>query len=87
MIFLLPHLQVLTGLDSVLHGLTSPGYKEVLCAAEHTLRHIAPQSIPYWLADATTAAPGDDLEVRQPLTLTLEGPHRPRGYDLRDCED
>src|SRR5450755_4532693 len=38
---------------------------------------------PYWLAGATTT-PGDDLEVRQPPTLTLEGPHPPRGHDLRD---
>ena len=41
---------------------------------------------PYWLADATTPPPGGDLEVRQPPTLTLEGPHRPQGYDLRGCE-
>ena len=24
--------------------------------------------------------------MRLPPTLTLEGPHRPRGYDLRGCE-
>jgi hypothetical protein len=70
MIFLLPYLQVLTSLNSVLRRLTSPGYKEPLCAAEHTLRHISPQSIPYWLADATTVTPGDDLEVRQLPTLS-----------------
>src|ERR1700733_341702 len=69
MIFLLPYLQVITGLDSVLRRLTSPGYKELLCAAVHTLRHIAPQSIPYWIAGATTATPGDDLEARQPPAL------------------
>jgi hypothetical protein len=71
---------------SVLRRPISLEYKELLCAAEHMLRHIAPQSIPYWLAGATTAPPGNDLEVRQPPTLTLEGPHRPRGYDLRGCE-
>jgi hypothetical protein len=40
---------------------------------------------PYWLAGAT-AAPGDDLEVRQPPTITLEGSEGPREYDLRGCE-
>jgi hypothetical protein len=33
----------------------SPGYKELLCAVEHILRYIAPQSIPYGLAGTATA--------------------------------
>ena len=45
--YLLPYLQVRTGLDSVLRRPIPLGYKELLCAAEHTLRHRAPQSIPY----------------------------------------
>jgi hypothetical protein len=80
------HVFKLINLDNVLRKPISLGYKELLCAAEHALRRYAPRSIPLLASWRHDRPPGDDLEVRQPPTLTLEGPHRPRGYDLRGCE-
>src|SRR2546421_9637984 len=55
-------------------------------AKGYALTRCAPRPIPLLASWHHNRPPGGDLEVRQPPTLTLEGPHRPRGYDLRGCE-
>ena len=82
-IFLLPHLQALTGLDNVLCKPISLRYKELLCAAEHALTRCATRSIPPLASWRHNRPPGNDLEMRQTPILNLEGLQLPRGYDLR----
>jgi hypothetical protein len=55
-------------------------------AKRYALTRCTPRYITLLASWRRNRPSGDDLEVRQPPTLTLEGSHCPRGHGLRGCE-